>query len=70
MATDQSSGKNDIEEEEEEDPVDRLLSKSGCAKYHYAVQDCMVEHKDWRKCQKEVTAFRECISQQQNQKKT
>jgi hypothetical protein len=31
--------------------VEQLLAKSGCAEEHYRVQECMVEHRDWRRCQ-------------------
>ncbi|CAM1316522.1 Uncharacterised protein g6759 [Pycnogonum litorale] len=55
-------------DEEEDDPVEKLLSKSGCAKLHYEVQECMFVNKDWRKCQKEVTAFRNCV--ENNRKKS
>ncbi|MGH0184784.1 UNVERIFIED_CONTAM: hypothetical protein FKN15_026910, partial [Acipenser sinensis] len=37
--------------EDEEDPVDHMIVKTGCAQLHYAVQDCMAENQDWRKCQ-------------------
>ncbi|XP_076100609.1 uncharacterized protein LOC143069723 [Mytilus galloprovincialis] len=49
------------EDDEEEDPVDKMLTKTGCKELHYLVQDCMGEHNDWRKCQKEVTEFRKCM---------
>ena len=48
-------------EEEDEDPVDRYLNKSGCADLHFKVQECMVDYKDWRKCQDHVKAFKNCI---------
>ena len=41
-------------EEDEEDHVDQMLKKAGCLEKHYNVQSCMVENKDWRKCQIEV----------------
>ncbi|XP_046545298.1 cytochrome c oxidase assembly factor 4 homolog, mitochondrial-like [Haliotis rubra] len=49
------------EEEEEDDPVETMLKKTGCAELHYAVQECMAETKDWRLCQDKVKAFRKCI---------
>ncbi|XP_047547017.1 cytochrome c oxidase assembly factor 4 homolog, mitochondrial isoform X3 [Lutra lutra] len=52
-------------EDEEEDPLDRLISRSGCAASHYAVQECMAQHQDWRQCQPQVQAFRDCMSEQQ-----
>ncbi|KAK6183295.1 hypothetical protein SNE40_010801 [Patella caerulea] len=56
------------DENEEEDPVETLINKTGCAKLHYAVQDCMAEHQDWRKCQKEVTEFRTCVEKNMKKK--
>ena len=34
------------------------------------LKDCMDEHKDWRKCQEHVKAFKACIDEQNKQKKT
>ncbi|XP_010597893.1 cytochrome c oxidase assembly factor 4 homolog, mitochondrial isoform X1 [Loxodonta africana] len=53
------------EEDEEEDPLDQLISRSGCAASHYAVQECMAQHQDWRQCQPQVQAFKNCMSEQQ-----
>ncbi|CAH3197614.1 unnamed protein product [Porites evermanni] len=60
----------DEDEEEEEDPFDSRIQKSGCADLHYALLDCFQEHKDWRKCQDHVKAFKDCIDQQNKQKKS
>jgi len=51
------------EEEEEEDPVIKMISKTGCLELHYAVQECMSDNQDWRKCQQQVDDFRKCMSQ-------
>ena len=48
--------------EEEEDLVDKLLKKSGCEEAHYLVQECMVEHQDWRKCQEVLKNFQACLN--------
>ena len=48
--------------EEEEDLVDKLLKKSGCTEEHYLVQECMVEHQDWRKCQTVLKQFQACVN--------
>ena len=56
--------------EEEEDLVDKLLKKSGCTEEHYLVQECMVEHQDWRKCQKVLKNFQACISKNSTSKPT
>ncbi|KAM5335649.1 cytochrome c oxidase assembly factor 4 homolog, mitochondrial-like [Glossophaga mutica] len=52
-------------EGEEEDPLDQLISRSGCAASHDAVQERMAQHQDWRQCQPQVRAFRDCMSEQQ-----
>jgi cytochrome c oxidase assembly factor 4 len=47
--------------EGDDDPVERMLKKSGCLELHYRVQECMADHKDWRRCQPHVQAFKKCI---------
>lgn len=47
--------------DDEEDPVESMISKTGCLEKHYAIQFCMADHKDWRKCQTEVADFQSCI---------
>ncbi|XP_037699207.1 cytochrome c oxidase assembly factor 4 homolog, mitochondrial-like [Choloepus didactylus] len=54
-----------VKEEDKEDPLDQLISRSGCAASHYAVQECMAQHQDWQQCQLQVQAFRDCMSEQQ-----
>ncbi|XP_043920063.1 cytochrome c oxidase assembly factor 4 homolog, mitochondrial [Protopterus annectens] len=55
-------------EDDEDDPVDQMISRTGCASLHYAVQECMAEHQDWRKCQQHVQAFRNCMSDHQKKR--
>ena len=55
--------------EEEEDLVDQLLKKSGCTAEHYSVQECMVEHQDWRKCQAVLKNFQACLNKNVNKSK-
>lgn len=50
------------EEEEGEDLVDQLIEKTGCSQEHYLVQECMVEHQDWRKCQQTLKTFQACLN--------
>ncbi|NP_001186965.1 cytochrome c oxidase assembly factor 4 homolog, mitochondrial [Danio rerio] len=64
-----SSPHNRSRSEDEEDPVDTMISKTGCAELHYTLLDCMAEHQDWRKCQTEVLKFKECMSAYQNTRK-
>lgn len=52
-------------DDDEEDPLDQLITRSGCAASHFAVQECMAQHQDWRQCQPQVQAFRDCMSAQQ-----
>lgn len=59
-----SSDKDD----EEEDPFYTIIENSGCAKYHYALQDCYIEKKDWRQCKKEMEEFQRCNEAQQKLK--
>ena len=55
--------------EDEDDPVDRMISRTGCGELHYAVQECMAEHQDWRKCQSQVQTFKDCMTSFQNSRK-
>ncbi|XP_064838540.1 cytochrome c oxidase assembly factor 4 homolog, mitochondrial [Oncorhynchus masou masou] len=49
------------DDQDEEDPVDQMISRTGCGELHYAVQECMAEHQDWRKCQSQVQTFKDCM---------
>jgi len=55
-------------DDDEDDPVDKMLKKAGCLEKHYKVQECMVEHKDWRQCKAEVKDFKECIERSKESK--
>ncbi|XP_075122418.1 cytochrome c oxidase assembly factor 4 homolog, mitochondrial [Leptodactylus fuscus] len=55
-------------EEEEDDPVDRMIAQTGCTAFHYAVQECMAEHQDWRRCQDQVQDFRNCMQDYQRRR--
>uniref|UniRef100_A0A8C1QDG3 Uncharacterized protein n=2 Tax=Cyprinus carpio TaxID=7962 RepID=A0A8C1QDG3_CYPCA len=35
----------------------------------YALQDCMAEHQDWRKCKTQVQKFKGCMNTYQNTRK-
>jgi len=58
-----------VEDDEEEDPVDAMIKKTGCLEKHYAVQFCMADHSDWRKCQDQVKEFQICINEYNQRKK-
>ncbi|UPQ99306.1 hypothetical protein HOP50_03g26130 [Chloropicon primus] len=46
---------------EELDDVEKVIEQAGCSKTYYELEVCLGENeRDWRKCQKEVTAFRLC----------
>jgi len=51
-----------INDDLDEDPVISRIRKTGCLEKHFDVLECIAEFKDWRKCQEQVKAFRECIS--------
>ena len=53
------------EEEEEVDEYDMIIEKSGCAKEHFALQDCYHDNdRKWAKCKVEMSDFRKCMSAQ------
>lgn len=47
--------------DDDDDPVEKMLKKTGCLELHYAVQECVADTKDWRKCQSQVQEFRKCV---------
>ncbi|NXW58908.1 COA4 factor, partial [Eurystomus gularis] len=53
------------EDEEAEDPVDAMISRTGCMVRHRQLQECMAERQDWRHCQPQVRAFGERVARQQ-----
>ncbi|CAO3563129.1 unnamed protein product [Mortierella alpina] len=50
----------DEDEEEEEDEYEKRIERTGCSVENEALQMCYAEKHDWRACQKEMLAFREC----------
>ena len=60
----QDKGKEEEEEEEEEDFFNVTIQRSGCAKEHYALQDCFAASGDWRKCHREMGQFKQCMDRQ------
>ncbi|XP_052668472.1 cytochrome c oxidase assembly factor 4 homolog, mitochondrial [Harpia harpyja] len=53
------------EDEEAEDPLDAMISRTGCAVQHRELQECMAARQDWRHCQTQVRAFGECMARRQ-----
>ncbi len=50
--------------------VDDRIEASGCAETYREMEDCIVEaERDWRKCQKQVQAFRKCMDQKVHSEK-
>lgn len=64
-----SPSPHDRSRKDEDDPVDRMITRTGCAELHYAVQECMAEHQDWRACQRQVQTFKDCMSSYQKARK-
>lgn len=52
----------------QDDPVDRMIERTGCATQHAAVQFCFADTRDWRKCQKEVGELKLCMDRYQKVK--
>ncbi len=41
--------------------VDEMIESNPCHKVYFTLENCIADHdRDWRKCQKEVKALREC----------
>jgi len=57
------------DDDDEEDPVDKMMEKIGCGEQHYQVQLCMMENKDWRKCQEPVRQFKLCVEESKKKQK-
>ncbi|RDD42992.1 Cytochrome c oxidase assembly factor 4-like protein, mitochondrial [Trichoplax sp. H2] len=53
--------KSKQDDDEEKDPFEIIIEKSGCSAFHYALQDCMFENRDWRKCKEEMKSFKDCM---------
>ncbi|XP_034173426.1 uncharacterized protein LOC117601134 isoform X3 [Osmia lignaria lignaria] len=55
-------------EQDVEDPVERMLDRTGCKELHYQVQECIAETQDWRKCQEQVKKFKVCMDEYQRKR--
>lgn len=47
--------------DEEEDPYNARIERTGCAKENEDLQLCFYDKKDWRLCQEEMRRFRACF---------
>ncbi|KAA8586844.1 hypothetical protein FQN60_000680, partial [Etheostoma spectabile] len=61
MASSPPHDRSRKDDDDDDDPVERMISRTGCAELHYAVQECMAEHQDWRVCQSQVQTFKDCM---------
>ncbi|KAG0637449.1 hypothetical protein HOY80DRAFT_889658 [Tuber brumale] len=57
-------------EDDEPDAWDKRISDTGCAAENTRLNDCFFEKKDWRMCQKEMEAFKECWRLKGNRDRT
>ncbi|KAL1924993.1 uncharacterized protein VTP21DRAFT_4647 [Calcarisporiella thermophila] len=55
-------------EEDEEDEYNERIKRTGCAKENEDLQLCFYDTRDWRKCQKEMDAFKECWNKHASKK--
>lgn len=62
----------EVEEEDDDEPDewDKRIFSTGCAEEQLKMNDCYYDKKDWRSCQKEMEAFRECWKQHGNDQRT
>ena len=47
--------------EEEEDPYNARIERTGCAQENEDLQLCFYDKKDWRLCNEEMKRFRQCF---------
>lgn len=52
--------------DEEEDPWDARIAKTGCFEENEKLQICRYDTGDWRLCLNEMKAFRECWERHKN----
>lgn len=65
-----SVGNNNIDDDDEPDEWDKRIMKTGCHEENLALQLCHADTGDWRKCLKEMQAFRECWDRNKNNERT
>mmetsp|Transcript_26940 Transcript_26940/g.75923 ORF Transcript_26940/g.75923 Transcript_26940/m.75923 type:complete len:85 (-) Transcript_26940:321-575(-) len=48
---------------EEDDEIDPFVDQQGCGRVYAKLEECLGENdRDWRLCQREVAALKECYS--------
>ena len=70
MATPTHSRVIKSDDDDELDPIEQMMKRTGCLELHYKVQECIAETKDWRKCQKEVNDFKKCYDESRKRLET
>ncbi|GMM50796.1 Coa4 protein [Starmerella bacillaris] len=55
-----------MSEEDEADPWETRIEATGCYEENEALQICRYDTGDWRKCLKEMKAFRDCWQKYKN----
>lgn len=56
--------------DEEPDDWDKRIIKTGCAEENLALTLCHADTNDWRKCRKEMEAFKQCWAAHNNDQRT
>jgi len=46
---------------DDDSPEKKVVEKSGCAKHHYNLKQCVATYGDWIKCQDLVKTFKDCM---------
>ncbi|KAG2194123.1 hypothetical protein INT46_006894 [Mucor plumbeus] len=55
-----------VGDDEDDDPYNARIEKTGCYQENEDLQLCFFDTKDWRKCKEEMQAFRECFIKKSN----
>lgn len=56
----------ELVKEEEGDPYNERIEKTGCFQENETLQLCFYDTKDWRQCKEEMKAFRDCFTKNKN----
>jgi len=46
---------------DDDSPEKKVVERSGCAKHHYNLKQCVSTYGDWVKCQDLVKVFKDCM---------
>jgi len=53
---------------DDDNPEKKVVEKSGCARHHYKLKQCVATYGDWVKCQDLVKAFKDCITKERKRR--